>query len=93
MNRKQLLELSLNEDKNVENLVDVALSEDKRFIKRAKRNLEDEIEDLQAELRKRLSSNTPVDKSVVEVSYSQIKLKKEMLETYKSFESEYLTVE
>lgn len=90
MNRKELLELSLNEDKNVINLVDVAISEDKRFIKRTKRNLEDEIEDLQVGLKKRLSSNMPVDGSVVEVTYAKIAEVKERLNLYKSFESEYL---
>ena len=90
MNRKELLELSLNEDKNVINLVNVAISEDKRFIKRAKRNLEDEIEDLQVDLKNRLSSNSPVDASVVEVTYGQIKSIKEKLDLYVQFEKEYL---
>ena len=91
MNRKELLELSLNEDKNVTNLVSSALNDDKKFIKRAKRNLEDEIEDLESELKNRLSSSTPLDKSVIEVTYSQINDKMETLSLYESFEEEYLT--
>ena len=89
-NRKKLLKLSLNADKNVESLVTMTLEDDQKFIKRAKRNLEDEIEDLQSDLKKRLSANTPMDKSVVEVTYGQIKEKESLLSLYVDFEKDCL---
>lgn len=60
-------------------------------MKRAKRDLEDEVEDLEEALRSRLSSETPIDKSVIENTYSSLKAKKATLKLYNQFEEEYLT--
>lgn len=90
MKRRELLELNLTEEKNVKSVVDSVLSADQKFIKRAKRDLEDSIEDLEESFKERLSSNVALDKSVVENLYSQLQEKKALLSLYKSFESEYL---
>ena len=60
------------------------------MLNKAKRDLEDQIEEAEEQLEERLSSNTPLDKSVVEVAYSKIKDLKSTLALYKSFESEFL---
>ena len=90
MKRSELLKENLTEEKNVDVLVSDVQEQDRRFIKREKRNLEDQIEDLAVELKKRLSSKTPLDKSTIEVTYQAIKDKKQILDTYKEFEKEYL---
>lgn len=90
MKRNELLKQNLTEEKNVEVLVSDVAEQDKRFIKREKRALEDQIEDLQVDLKKRLGAKTPLDKSTIEVTYQAIKTAKETLELYKEFEKEYL---
>lgn len=91
MKRKNLLETALSEEKNVMTVVENTVKADQKFLKRAKRDLEDEIEDLGAALEMRLSQNTPLDKSVIENTYSNLIAKKELLKTYQDFESEYVT--
>jgi len=93
MKRKSLLEVSLSEEKNVSTVVDNTVKADQKFLKRAKRDLEDQIEDLGAALEARLSQNTPLDKAVIENTYASLVTKKELLETYKAFEAEYVTEE
>ena len=90
MKRNELLKQNLTEEKNVEVLVADVAEQDRRFLKREKRALEDAIEDLEVELKKRLSAKNPLDKSIVEVTYQAIKEKKELLNLYKSFENEHL---
>ncbi len=93
MKRKEALENSLVEDKNIKNLVESTLKEDAKFIKREFRSLQDSIEDLESDLIKRMSSTTPIDKSVIEVLYQTLTNKKLLLETYKAFNKEFGIVE
>lgn len=90
MKRKQLLESSLAEQKNVDTVIATTLKKDVKTLNKAKRDLEDQIEEAEEQLEERLSSDTPLDKSVVEVTYSKIKDLKATLELYKSFEAEFL---
>jgi len=92
MNRKSLLEASLTEDKNVATVVTATLAKDLKSLKKAKRDIEDKLEEVEEALEERLSSNTPLDKSVVEVTYAKVKELRETLELYSEFENAYLTV-
>jgi len=91
-NRKQLLEASLTEDKNVATVVTATLAKDLKSLKKAKRDIEDKLEEAEEALEERLSSNVPLDKSVVEVTYAKVKELKEALDLYSEFESAYLSV-
>lgn len=90
MKRNELLKQNLTEEKNVEVLVSDVAEQDRRFLKREQRALEDQIEDLQVELKKRLSSKSPLDKSTVEVTYGAIKTAKDSLKLYKEFQEEFI---
>jgi len=90
MNRKELLSANLSEEKNVTTVVTNTLAKDAKFIKKAKRDLEDQIEDAEEKLEERLSSNTPLDKSVVEVLYDSLIGLKATLALYEKFEKEVL---
>lgn len=90
MNRKELLSANLSEEKNVATVVTNTLAKDAKFIKKAKRDLEDLIEDAEEKLEERLSSNTPLDKSVVEVLYENLIGLKTTLALYEKFEKEVL---
>ena len=91
MNRKSLLESSLTEDKNVNSVVATTLAKDAKALKKAKRDLEDALEDAEDALKERLSSNIPIDKSVVEVSFLNIKELREVIALYKEFEKEFIS--
>ena len=91
MKRKQLLEVTLSEEKNVNTVLDNTTKADAKFLKRTKRDLEDKIEDLQEKLQVRLSSTEPLDKSVVENLYYEIQTTKSTLDLYKSFEKEFVS--
>jgi len=88
--RKDLLENSLTEEKNVKVLIDATVAADSKFLKREKRNLEDKIEDLEENLKQRLSTNTPIDKSTVESAFNTLKETKATLALYAEFEETYL---
>lgn len=90
MNRKELLSANLSEEKNVTTVVTNTLAKDAKFIKKAKRDLEDQIEDAEEKLEERLSSNTPLDKSVVEVLFDSLLGLKATLALYEKFEKEVL---
>lgn len=90
MNRKELLSANLSEEKNVTTVVTNTLAKDAKFIKKAKRDLEDQIEDAEEKLEERLSSNTPLDKSVVEVLFDSLLGLKATLTLYEKFEKEVL---
>lgn len=90
MNRKELLSVNLSEEKNVTTVVTNTLAKDAKFIKKAKRDLEDQIEDAEEKLEERLSSNTPLDKSVVEVLYDSLLGLKATHALYEKFEKEIL---
>lgn len=91
MKRATLLQSGLTEEKNVQSVVATTVAKDQKFIKREKRNLEDSIEDDEEQLSQRLQSELPVDKSTIEVLYKGIQEKKERLELYKAFETEFFT--
>ena len=93
MNRKTLLESNLTEEKNVTTLVTNTLAKDFKALKKAKRESEDALEELEEALEERLSSSVPLDKAVVEVTYSRIKDLKNILSLYEDFEKEYLKAE
>lgn len=91
MKRKDFLENVLSEEKNVSKTVSATLEADSKFLKRHKRKLEDEIEDAQEALKKRLSENVEIDKSVVENLYADIVNKTALLKMYEDFEIAYIS--
>lgn len=93
MTRKQLLEGNLTEEKNVATVVTNTLAKDAKALKKAKRDLEDKIEDAEDALTERLSSNVPLDKSVVEVTFSNLQDLRATSALYEAFEKEFLTAE
>lgn len=93
MNRKELLTANLSEEKNVSTVVSNTLTKDAKFIKRAKRDLEDQIDAAEEALEERLSSNLPLDKSTVEVLYGGLLDLRANLALYEKFEKEILTQE
>lgn len=92
-NRKQLLEAGLTEDKNVQTVVESTIAKDTKALKKARRDVEDAIEDAEEALEARLSLGAVLDKAVVENTYSNLKDLKAKLELYKEFEAEFLTTE
>ena len=90
MKRKSLLESGLTEGQNPATVVNNTLIKDAKFIKKAKRDLEDAIESAEEALEERLTSNTPLDKSTVEVLFSKILDLKETVKLYEQFEAEIL---
>lgn len=91
MKRKELLQATLSEEKNVQTVVENTTKADSKFLKREKRNLEDRIEDLEEKLQARLSSAVPLDKSVVESLYNELQTTKSTLDLYNSFEKEFIS--
>jgi hypothetical protein len=90
MKRKELLEAGMQEEKNVQTVVATITGQDSKFLKRAKRDLEDKIEDLEAVIQERLSSKTPLDKAVIENTYNSLVEAKDTLTLYKAFEEKYI---
>ena len=90
MKRKELLSANLSEEKNVTTVVTNTMAKDTKFIRKAKRDLEDLIEEAEEKLEDRLSSNTPLDKSTIEVLYSGLLDLKSKLTMYEKFEVEIL---
>lgn len=91
MTRKEALEGNLTEEKNVTTVVTNTLAKDAKALKKAKRDLEDKIEDAEDVLTERLSSSMPLDKSVVEVTFSNLQDLKATLALYEAFEKEFLS--
>lgn len=89
MNRKQYLESAMTEEKNVVTVVASTLKKDAKVLSKAKRDLEDALDEAEESLEERLSSNTPLDKSVVEVLFSKISDLKSTIALYESFEKTY----
>jgi hypothetical protein len=90
MKRKQLLEVALSEEKNVNTVLNTTVQADAKFLKRQKRDLEDLIEDVKDKIQQRLSSSQPLDKSVIESLYNELKTTESTLALYKEFEKEYI---
>jgi alanyl-tRNA synthetase len=93
MTRSELLQSAMTEEKNVTTVVTVTLKKDVKALSKAKRDLQDYLEEEEEKLEERLSSGTPLDKSVVEVLYSNIVRLKETLKLYEEFETEYFPKE
>ena len=89
MNRKQYLESAMTEEKNVATVVASTLKKDAKVLSKAKRDLEDALDEAEESLEERLSSNIPLDKSVVEVLFSKISDLKSTIALYESFEKAY----
>jgi asparagine synthetase A len=90
MKRKDFLKVSLSEENNVEVVVAKTVRADEKFIKRKIRAFQDDIEDLETELEKRLSTNTELDASTVENIYGRIRTLQNSIELYESFSNKYL---
>jgi len=90
MKRQSLLEAGLTENQNTEAVVKTTLAKDLKAIKKLKRDVEDRLEEAEEALEDRLSTNTPIDKSVVEVLFSKVKDLKAEQVLYKEFETEFL---
>lgn len=91
MKRSELLLASFSDEKNQESLIQEIQAEDRKFIKRAIQNLENELEDLESDLKKRLRAQTAIDTNTVEGIYNSILSKEESLKLYKSFKEKYLS--
>lgn len=89
MNRKQLLESAMTEEKNVATVVSTTLKKDAKVLSKAKRDLEDALDEAEEVLEERLSSNVPLDKSVVEVLFARIQDLKNTLALYDDFNEMY----
>jgi len=93
MKRKDLLTGTLTENKNADTVVLNTLKKDVKAISKAKRDVSDEIEASEEALEERLGNTIPLDKSVVEVMYSNLVDLKAKLALYESFEKEFLPKE
>lgn len=91
MKRKELLLVSFSDEKNQELLIQEIQAEDTKFINRTIQTLENDLEDLETELKKRLKAQTPIDSNTVENLYGGIKKKQLQLDTYKSFKEKFLS--
>lgn len=91
MNRKQLLESAMTEEKNVATVVTTTLKKDAKVLNKAKRDLEDTLDEVEESLEERLSSNVPLDKSVVEVLFAKRQHLRSLLDLYDEFEEAYFT--
>ncbi len=89
MKRKQLLNVSLNKDENSKVLIANTAKTDIKFLNRTVRNLTDELEDAEAEVEKRLSSETAVDSSTVEVVFAKTIALQAKIDLYNSFLKKY----
>ncbi len=91
MNRKQLLESVMTEEKNVSAVVATTLKKDSKFLTKAKRDLEDKLDDVEEAIEERLSFNVPLDKSVVEVLFAERESLKASIKLYEDFEKEFIS--
>lgn len=91
MKRKDYLESAMTEEKNVATVVATTLKKDIKVLNKAKRDLQDALDEAEENLEERLSSNTPLDKSVVEVLFAKIKQLTTSIELYEEFEEKYLS--
>ena len=89
--RRTLLKTSFSKDENVEAVFAEILEEDKDFLVRAKRDLDDEIKELEKQLKKRFKSQVVLDKATIESTYGGIQDAKAKLQLYKDFEKAYIT--
>ena len=91
MKRKDYLESAMTEEKNVATVVATTLKKDIKVLNKAKRDLQDALDEAEESLEERLSSSTSLDKSVVEVLFAKIKQLTTTIALYKEFEEKYLS--
>lgn len=89
MKRLEFLKSSLSEGDNVEALATRLHKEDKRFLRRHTRELEDSLEDMEVELENRLRSDVAVDKATLDL-FSKMENIKEEIKTTKAFQEKYV---
>lgn len=85
--RKQLLNVALNKENNPESLVSEIEAKDKKFLKRKLTALENEKDDAEEELEKRLSETTGIDESVVESLFAKVEATKTKINLYEKFQT------
>lgn len=90
MKRKDLLQETLTEDKNVSKVVTNIIRKDAKFLAKAERDIKDKVDELETSLEDRLASDTPLDKSTVEVLYSSLVTQRDLLKLYSDFNKEFL---
>ncbi len=90
MKRKDYLESAMTEEKNVATVVATTLKKDIKVLNKAKRDLQDTLDEAEESLEERLSSSTSLDKSVVEVLFAKIKQLTTTIALYEEFEEKYL---
>ena len=91
MKRKDQLESAITEEKNVATVVATTLKKDIKVLNKAKRDLQDTLDEAEESLEERLSSSTSLDKSVVEVLFAKIKQLTTTIALYEEFEEKYLS--
>lgn len=91
MKRKDYLESAMTEEKNVATVVATTLKKDIKLFNKAKRDLQDTLDEAEESLEERLSSSTSLDKSVVEVLFAKIKQLTTTIALYEEFEEKYLS--
>lgn len=91
MKRKDYLESAMTEEKNVATVVATTLKKDIKVLNKAKRDLQDALDEAEESLEERLSSSTSLDKSVVEVLFAKIKQLTTTIALYEEFEKKYLS--
>ena len=91
MKRKDYLESAMTEEKNVATVVATTLKKDIKVLNKAKRDLQDALDEAEESLEERLSSSTSLDKSVVEVLFAKIKQLTTTIDLYEEFEEKYLS--
>ena len=91
MKRKDYLESAMTEEKNVATVVATTLKKDIKVLNKAKRDLQDALDEAEESLEERLSSSTSLDKSVVEVLFAKIKQLTITISLYEEFEEKYLS--
>lgn len=66
---------------------------DEKFLKRRIQEIQNEVEDAEEQLNKRLYSEMPIDKSTIENDYQNVLNKRSLLNTYEIFQSEFFNKE
>lgn len=89
MKRVEFLKINMCKETDVEVLTKAIVAKDEKFLRRHIRDLKDQVEDLEEDLEKRLSSDVPLDKSTLELYRRIINLEEEIA-VADSFEIIYL---
>ena len=89
MKAKQLLTNAVEVENNTSTKVENLIKKNVKFLDRKISDIEREIEDKQDEIEKRLSSEVPLDESVIEVSYQNLANLEQKMFLYVTFKDEY----